>query len=49
VNSVAELIAVILRYIDARNVQPTPFRWTASVRRILTKVNKAQQTLATLR
>jgi transposase len=48
VSSVAELVAAILQYIDTRNTHPRPFRWTASVRQILTKVNKAQQTLATV-
>ena len=48
VTSVAELTAAITRYIDQRNVAPTPFTWTASVRHILTQVNKAKQTLATL-
>jgi len=48
VTSVPELIKAITRYIDARNQNPKPFTWTASVRQILTKVNKAKQTLATL-
>lgn len=48
VSSVGELINAITGYIDARNEHPTPFVWTASVRAILTKVNKAKQTLATL-
>jgi hypothetical protein len=48
VTSVAELEDAITRYIDQHNVAPTPFGWIASVRHILTKVNKAKQTLATL-
>jgi transposase len=48
VTSVAELVAVILAYIDRRNVAPTPFVWTARVTHILAKVRKAQATLATL-
>lgn len=48
VNSVAELIAAIIRYIDRRNEHPTPFAWTATVRQILTKVNQANETVATL-
>jgi len=48
VTSVDELIAVITRYIDQRNKNPTPFVWTATVRQILTKVGKANKTLATL-
>ena len=46
--SVADLIAVIYHYIDTRNTDPTPFHWTATVRQILTKVNKAKPTVATL-
>ena len=48
VTSVGDLIDAITRYIDERNQNPKPFAWTASVRQILTKVNKAKQTLATL-
>ncbi len=48
VTSVDELVAVITRYIAQRNEHPTPFAWTASVRHILAKVNKANETLATL-
>ena len=48
VTSVDELIATITRYVDHRNEHPTPFAWTATVRQILAKVNKANETLATL-
>lgn len=48
VTSVSELIEHITRYIDRRNIHPKPFVWTASVRHILKKVNKANKTLATL-
>ena len=48
VTSVGELIEHITRYIDRRNINPQPFVWTATVRQILTKVNKANKTLATL-
>jgi len=48
VTSVDELIAAITRYVDHRNEHPTPFAWTATVRQILAKVNKANETLATL-
>ena len=48
VTSVAELIAAITRYIERRNEHPTPFVWTATVRQILAKVGKANETLATL-
>ena len=45
VTSVDELIAAIARYIATRNQHPTPFTWTATVRAILAKVNRAQHTL----
>jgi len=48
VTSVEQLIAAITQYIDRRNEHPTPFVWTATVRQILTKVAKANATLATL-
>ena len=48
VTSVDQLIAAITEYIDRRNEHPTPFVWTATVRQILSKVNKANKTLATL-
>ena len=47
VTSVDELIQAITDYIACRNENPTPFTWTATVR-ILKKVNKANETLATL-
>jgi transposase len=48
VSSVVELIEAITTYIDQRNDNPKPFVWTASVDSILSKVSKANQTLATL-
>ena len=48
VTSVAELEAAITAYIDRRNTDPKPFTWTASVRSILAKVKKANETLASL-
>ncbi len=48
VNSVDELVDAITRYINRRNENPTPFAWTATVRQIMKKVNKANETLATL-
>jgi transposase len=48
VTSVDELIEAITQYIDHRNENPTPFVWTATVQQILKKVNKANETLATL-
>ena len=48
VTSVQELETAIDTYIARRNVDPTPFTWTASVRKILAKVKKAKDTLASL-
>jgi transposase len=48
VTSVEELVGAITAYIDARNQNPKPFTWTASVRHILDKVEKAKRTLETL-
>ena len=47
VNSVAQLIDTITRYIDHRNENPKPFVWTASPKSIIAKVKKAKETLAT--
>ena len=49
VTSVRELEQAIREYIARRNTDPTPFTWTASVRAILAKVKKANDTLASLR
>lgn len=48
VTSVANLEAAIDQYIARRNTDPTPFAWTASVKSILAKVKKANDTLASL-
>jgi transposase len=48
VNSVQELEAAITHYITLRNRAPKPFTWTASVKSILAKVKKANETLASL-
>lgn len=48
VTSVRELEQVIHQYISRRNTDPTPFTWTASVRSIIAKVRKANETLASL-
>lgn len=48
VTSVEQLTDTITAYIDDRNRNPTPFRWTASVEDILAKVSRANDTLATL-
>jgi len=47
-HSVTDLIAAITGYLDRRNEDPKPFIWTATVKNILAKVNKAKETLATL-
>jgi hypothetical protein len=46
--SVPEFETAIDAYIAQRNVDPTPFTWTASVQKILAKVKKAKDTLASL-
>jgi transposase len=43
--SVPELQHAIFSFLEAWNTQPTPFVWTASVERILEKVNRARQRL----
>lgn len=48
VTSVRELERAIRRYIAHRNADPKPFTWTASVRSIIAKVKKANETLASL-
>jgi len=48
VTSVRELEQAIREYIAQRNTDPTPFTWTASVRSILAKIKKANDTLASL-
>lgn len=48
VTSVHELEHAINAYIIRRNADPRPFTWTASVRSILAKVKKANETLASL-
>jgi transposase len=48
VTSVKELEQAINDYIAHRNANPRPFTWTASVRSILIKVNKANKILASL-
>ena len=48
VTSVEQLERAIDQYIAHRNTEPKPFTWTASVRSILAKVKKANETLASL-
>ena len=46
--NVRELIAAITQYLDNHNQNPQVFVWTASVERILTKVDKCKEALGTL-
>jgi len=46
--SVDALVAAIMEYLDANNVNPKPFVWTASMDTILSKVKKANEVLETL-
>ena len=48
VTSVKELTDAITAYIDHRNREPEPFKWTAAVEDILAKVSRANTTLATI-
>lgn len=48
VSSVDQLESAIHAYIDARNEDPTPFVWTASVEHIIEKVDRGNKTLAAL-
>ena len=46
--SVPDLIVAIMDYLQANNVHPKPFVWTASVQTILSKVCKANEALESL-
>ena len=46
--SVDSLVAAIMEYLEAKNADPKPFVWTASMRTILSKVKKANAVLETL-
>jgi transposase len=48
VTSVAELEAVVIRYLDHRNTQPKPFIWTKSAKVIIAKIERGLQTFASL-
>ena len=48
VNSVAELEAVITRYLDHRNAEPEPFVWTKSAAQIIEKIDRGLTTFASL-
>ncbi|HEX5079699.1 MAG TPA: IS630 family transposase, partial [Geminicoccaceae bacterium] len=41
-----DLQAAINRYLDEHNQRPKPFTWTADPDRIIAKVNRGHQTLA---
>lgn len=44
-NSVAELITVVTRYLDHRNATPKPFIWAKSTKEIIAKIERGLQTL----
>jgi transposase len=46
--SVAELERAITQYLEHRNANPKPYRWTATSERILEKVSKANDSLKTV-
>jgi transposase len=46
--SVKQLVQAIEEYLEENNRQPKPFIWTASVRKILEKVNRCKAILETL-
>jgi len=46
--SVEELIAAIEQYMQDNNCQPKPFVWTASVEKILEKINRCKVILETV-
>jgi transposase len=48
VNSVAELEAVVMRYLDHRNDRPRPFIWTKSAAQIIEKIERGLQTLGSV-
>jgi transposase len=48
VNNVKELEAAIEAYVAKRNHNPKPFVWTATVEEIIAKVQRGNETLATL-
>jgi len=48
VSSVIALEDAIHSYIEARNQDPTPFVWTASVEHIIDKVDHGHRTLETI-
>jgi transposase len=39
--SVGELVADILRFLEQRNQNPTPYRWTANPENVLAKIDRA--------
>ena len=46
--SVEELVQAINEYLEENNRQPKPFIWTASVEKILEKVNRCKAILETV-
>ena len=47
--SVEELVAAIEEYMQQTNRQPKPFAWTASVEKIMDKINRCKSILETVR
>ncbi len=43
--SVAELVSVVMRYLDHRNTDPKPFVWTRSAQEIIDKIVRGLYTL----
>jgi transposase len=48
VTSVGELEAVVLRYLDNRNEDPSPFIWTKTAAEIIEKIERGLRTFASL-
>jgi hypothetical protein len=48
VTSVGELEAVVLRYLDNRNEDPSPFIWTKTAAEIIEKIERGLKTFASL-
>ena len=46
--SVPDLIAAIDSYLEAHNIDPQPFIWTATAEQILEKVRRGRVTLKTI-
>lgn len=47
-HSVDELVTVIMRYLDHRNIDPKPFVWTKSAQDIIDRIDRGLKTLGTI-